>query len=66
VWVGLGRPRPEEFLARMKDRLPWGVYLAVGAAFYLCAEPQRLWRPYLVHNSLFVWGVLREVVRRRR
>jgi N-acetylglucosaminyldiphosphoundecaprenol N-acetyl-beta-D-mannosaminyltransferase len=66
VWVGLGRPRQEEFLARMKDRLPWGVYLAVGAAFRLCAEPQGLWRQYLVHNSLFVWGVLREVVRRRR
>ena len=33
VWVGLGCPRQEEFLARMKDRLPWGVYLAVGAAF---------------------------------
>ena len=65
VWVGLGRPRQEEFLARMKDRLPWGVYLAVGAAFRLCAE-HRLWRLYLVHNSLFVWGVLREVVRRRR
>jgi N-acetylglucosaminyldiphosphoundecaprenol N-acetyl-beta-D-mannosaminyltransferase len=66
VWVGLGRPRQEEFLVRMKDRLPWGVYLAVGAAFRLCAEPHRLWRPYLVYNSLFAWGVLREVVRRRR
>jgi N-acetylglucosaminyldiphosphoundecaprenol N-acetyl-beta-D-mannosaminyltransferase len=89
VWVGLGCPRQEEFLARMKDRLPWGVYLAVGAAFSLIsgavpqapkflqkrglewafrlwAEPRRLWRRYLVHNSLFVWGVLREVVSRRR
>jgi N-acetylglucosaminyldiphosphoundecaprenol N-acetyl-beta-D-mannosaminyltransferase len=88
VWVGLGRPRQEEFLARMKDRLPWGVYLAVGAAFPLIsgavpqapkflqkrglewafrsgAEPCRLWRRDLVHNSLFVWDVLREVVRRR-
>jgi N-acetylglucosaminyldiphosphoundecaprenol N-acetyl-beta-D-mannosaminyltransferase len=89
VWVGLGCPRQEEFLARMKDRLPWGVYLAVGAAFPLISDavpqapkflqkrglewafglsagPRRLWRRHLVHNSLFVWGVLREVVRRRR
>src|ERR1700730_815381 len=87
VWVGLGCPRQEEFLARMKNRLPWGVSLAVGAAFSLisgavpqapkflqnrglewafrlCAEPRRLWQRYLVHNSLFVWGVLREMARR--
>ena len=33
VWVGLGCPKQESWLARMKDRLPPAVYGAVGAAF---------------------------------
>jgi N-acetylglucosaminyldiphosphoundecaprenol N-acetyl-beta-D-mannosaminyltransferase len=32
----------------------------------LAMEPRRLWRRYLVTNALFVGGVLREALRRRR
>jgi N-acetylglucosaminyldiphosphoundecaprenol N-acetyl-beta-D-mannosaminyltransferase len=37
VWVALGCPKQEQWLARNKHRLPPGVYLAVGAAFPLNA-----------------------------
>lgn len=78
VWVGLGCPKQEFLLARLKGRLPPAVYLAVGAAFSLLGgtvkqapaswqrlgmewafrllmEPRRLWRRYLVNNTLFVY-----------
>jgi N-acetylglucosaminyldiphosphoundecaprenol N-acetyl-beta-D-mannosaminyltransferase len=35
VWVGLGCPKQEFLLARLKDALPPAIYLAVGAAFPL-------------------------------
>jgi N-acetylglucosaminyldiphosphoundecaprenol N-acetyl-beta-D-mannosaminyltransferase len=35
VWVGLGCPKQELLLARMKDALPPAAYVAVGAAFSL-------------------------------
>ena len=35
--------------------------------FYrLVQEPRRLWRRYLVHNTLFVWGALGQFARHRR
>jgi N-acetylglucosaminyldiphosphoundecaprenol N-acetyl-beta-D-mannosaminyltransferase len=37
VWVGLGCPKQELLLARLKEALPPAVYLAVGAAFPLLA-----------------------------
>ena len=75
VWVGLGCPRQEHWIAAHKDRLPPGVYFGIGAAFAfhagevrqapaaiqrlgmewlyrLCMEPRRLFRRYLVYNSL--------------
>ena len=33
IWVGLGCPRQEQWIARHKERLPPGVYFAIGAAF---------------------------------
>jgi N-acetylglucosaminyldiphosphoundecaprenol N-acetyl-beta-D-mannosaminyltransferase len=33
VWVGLGCPKQELWIARNKDRLPPAVYFAIGAAF---------------------------------
>ena len=33
VWIGLGCPKQELWLSRNRDRLPPGVYSAVGAAF---------------------------------
>lgn len=33
IWVGLGCPRQEQWIALHKDRLPPGVYFGIGAAF---------------------------------
>ena len=33
VWVGLGCPKQERWIAEHKDRLPAGVYFGIGAAF---------------------------------
>lgn len=33
IWVGLGCPRQERWIAEHKDRLPAGVYFGIGAAF---------------------------------
>lgn len=32
----------------------------------LLSEPRRLWRRYLVTNSLFIWGAARQLLQRRR
>jgi N-acetylglucosaminyldiphosphoundecaprenol N-acetyl-beta-D-mannosaminyltransferase len=89
VWVGLGCPKQELLLGRLKDKLPLAVYLAVGAAFPLLAgtvrqapaswqrlglewafrllmEPRRLWRRYLVNNTLFLFYTALEIFRRKR
>jgi N-acetylglucosaminyldiphosphoundecaprenol N-acetyl-beta-D-mannosaminyltransferase len=87
VWIGLGCPKQERWIAAQFDRLPPAVYGAVGAAFAfhagrvrqapgwmqqaglewlfrLCAEPRRLWRRYLTHNTLFLAYLLRDSFRR--
>ncbi|MEP7054536.1 MAG: WecB/TagA/CpsF family glycosyltransferase [Actinomycetota bacterium] len=88
VWVGLGTPKQDSFVADMRDAL--GVPLvAVGAAFdfvaetkpmapawmqrtglewlfRLATEPRRLWKRYLVGNTVFLWGVLSDELRLRR
>lgn len=33
IWVGLGCPKQEGWMARLRDRLPDGVYFGIGAAF---------------------------------
>jgi N-acetylglucosaminyldiphosphoundecaprenol N-acetyl-beta-D-mannosaminyltransferase len=33
IWVGLGCPKQERWIAENKDRLPPGVYFGIGAAF---------------------------------
>ena len=78
VWIGLGCPKQELWLARNKERLPAAIYSAVGAAFAfhagrvkqapnwmqrlglewvfrLLAEPRRLWKRYVLFNSLFLF-----------
>ena len=83
IWVGLGCPKQEHWIANNKDRLPPGVYFGIGAAFAfhagevsqapavlqkcglewayrIAAEPRRLFKRYLVHNSLFLWYWLLE------
>lgn len=88
IWVGLGCPKQEHWIARHKDQLPAGIYFGIGAAFAfhagevsqapsflqkrglewayrVAAEPRRLFKRYLVHNSLFVWYSLIDHARGR-
>jgi N-acetylglucosaminyldiphosphoundecaprenol N-acetyl-beta-D-mannosaminyltransferase len=87
IWVGLGCPKQEHWIARHKANLPPGVYFGVGAAFAfhagrvrqapvwmqkrglewlfrLAAEPRRLWKRYVVYNTLFVVYLLLDALRR--
>lgn len=88
VWVSLGCPKQELWMAAHKGRVQ-AVMVGVGAAFdfhagvvrraprwmralglewlhRLSSEPRRLWRRYLVTNSLFMVGALRQLAARRR
>ncbi len=56
VWIGLGCPKQEHWLARNKGQLPAGVYSAVGAAFAFHAGRVRqapLWVQRLGMEWLF-------------
>lgn len=87
VWVCLGCPKQEQWLAEMRDHLHAKVVLAVGQAldilagrtkrapavlrnhggewaYRLVKEPRRLWKRYMVTNSLFVLFVVRERLER--
>lgn len=82
VFVGLGCPKQEDWMAEHRGRVN-AVMIGVGAAFdfhagivqraprwmrdhglewlhRLWSEPRRLWRRYLVTNTLFVLGVARQ------
>jgi len=84
VFVGLGCPKQERWMAERKAELP-GVTIGVGAAFdyiagtvrrpplwmqrtglewlgRLLAEPRRLWRRYLVTNTLFLVYLIPELL----
>lgn len=88
IWVGLGCPKQEHWIARNKAALPPGVYFAIGAAFAfhaglvrqapawmqkrglewayrLATEPRRLWKRYVVYNTLFLWYLLTDSLRRK-
>ncbi len=83
VWVGLGCPKQEHWIARMFDSLPPAVYFGIGAAFAfhagevrqapawmqrrglewlfrIATEPRRLFKRYLVHNTLFLYYLMRD------
>jgi N-acetylglucosaminyldiphosphoundecaprenol N-acetyl-beta-D-mannosaminyltransferase len=89
VWVGLGCPKQEHWIARNKARLPAAVYCGVGAAFAfhagrvrqapawvqnaglewlfrLLAEPRRLWRRYIVFNTLFLFYLAKDALIARK
>lgn len=85
VWVSLGCPKQETWMAAHRGRVN-AVMIGVGAAFdyhagtiqrapkwmqnagmewlhRLCSEPRRLWRRYLVTNTLFVLGAGGQLLR---
>ena len=50
-----------DFHAGAKKQAPrWVQKIGMEWAFRLLAEPGRLWKRYLVGNTRFVWGVLRD------
>ncbi|MBK1682900.1 WecB/TagA/CpsF family glycosyltransferase [Rhodoferax fermentans] len=88
VWVSLGCPKQELWMAAHRGRIN-AVMVGVGAAFdyhagtiqraplwmqhaglewlhRLVSEPRRLWKRYLVTNTLFVAGAVRQLLTRRR
>jgi N-acetylglucosaminyldiphosphoundecaprenol N-acetyl-beta-D-mannosaminyltransferase len=85
VWVGLGAPKQELWMAEAWPELRPAILLGVGAAFdfhagtirrapatirhvglewlhRLFQEPRRLWRRYLVTNSLFIYYAVRDAL----
>ena len=83
VWVSLGCPKQEKWMAEHRGRIN-AVMIGVGAAFdyhagtiqraprwmqrnglewlhRLCSEPRRLWKRYLVTNSLFIYYAGRQL-----
>ena len=86
VWVSLGCPKQEQWMAAHRGRVN-AVMIGVGAAFdyhagtikrapqwmqnaglewlhRLCSEPRRLWKRYLVTNTLFIAGAAGQLLRR--
>lgn len=83
IWVGLGAPRQEYWMADHWQALKPAILLGVGAAFDIHAghvprapewmkrlslewvyrllqEPRRLWKRYLVTNSLFLYCLTKD------
>lgn len=88
LFVGLGCPKQERWMAQHKGRVP-AVMLGVGAAFdfhagtlrraprwmqdsglewlhRLCSEPKRLWKRYLVNNTLFIGYAAKQLLQQRK
>jgi N-acetylglucosaminyldiphosphoundecaprenol N-acetyl-beta-D-mannosaminyltransferase len=76
-WMSINRPRLDvpvmigvgaafDFLAGVKPQAPaWMQRSGFEWLFRLCAEPKRLWKRYLVGNTLFLWWLLLEAVHPR-
>jgi N-acetylglucosaminyldiphosphoundecaprenol N-acetyl-beta-D-mannosaminyltransferase len=83
LFVGLGAPKQEKWIARNYETLKVPISLGIGVSFELVSgmvqrapklmqktgfewlfrlivEPRRLWKRYIVGNTLFVWMVLRQ------
>ncbi len=55
IWVGLGCPKQEHWIANHKDRLPPGVYFGIGAAFAFHAGEVRQ-APALIQRFGLEWA----------
>lgn len=55
IWVGLGCPKQELWIARFKNELPPGVYFGIGAAFAFHAGEVRQ-APHLVQRLGLEWA----------
>jgi N-acetylglucosaminyldiphosphoundecaprenol N-acetyl-beta-D-mannosaminyltransferase len=73
-WMSLNRPLLDvpvmigvgaafDFLAGVKPQAPrWMQRSGLEWLFRLCSEPRRLWKRYLVGNTLFIWWLFVEFV----
>jgi N-acetylglucosaminyldiphosphoundecaprenol N-acetyl-beta-D-mannosaminyltransferase len=84
VWVGLGSPKQDFWMALNRPFLDAPVLIGIGAAFDFLAgvkpqaprwmqkiglewlfrllnEPKRLWRRYLIGNTLFIFHLLKDM-----
>jgi N-acetylglucosaminyldiphosphoundecaprenol N-acetyl-beta-D-mannosaminyltransferase len=52
IWVGLGCPKQERWIARQKAALPPGVYFAIGAAFAFHAGMLKQAPPWMQRAGL--------------
>lgn len=89
VWVGLGSPKQNLWMANNRSRLRAPILIGVGAAFdflagvksqaprwmqqnglewffRLITEPRRLWKRYLIYNTIFIAHTLAHLVRSKR
>ncbi|MCM1406770.1 MAG: WecB/TagA/CpsF family glycosyltransferase [[Clostridium] fimetarium] len=62
VWIALGAPKQEQFMARLRPHLTRGVMIAVGAAFkfYSGVETSRAPRWMVRHHLEFVHRIAKE------
>ncbi len=59
VMIGVGAAF--DFVAGIKPQAPvWMRHLGLEWLFRLCSEPRRLWRRYLIGNTLFLYLLLRD------
>jgi len=64
VMIGVGAAF--DFHAGIKKQAPrWMQKTGLEWSFRLVTEPRRLWRRYLINNSLFLWMILLEAVTRK-
>jgi N-acetylglucosaminyldiphosphoundecaprenol N-acetyl-beta-D-mannosaminyltransferase len=66
IWVGLGCPKQEVFMAhslalldtgRIRDCAQWIKLAGLQWLHRLAQDPQRLWRRYLRNNAAFLWHI---------
>ncbi len=85
VWIGLGSPKQDVWMANHRHLLDVPIIAGVGAAFdflagvkprapqwmrsiglewffRLCCEPRRLWKRYLVGNSIFIFLLVKQLI----
>lgn len=86
LWVGIGAPKQEIWMAQHRSQLQAPAMIGVGQAFDIIAgrtvrapdwmschglewlhrlahDPRRLWKRYLMYNSLFLWYLMLEQFR---
>jgi len=65
VLVGVGAAF--DFISGLKPQAPqWMRNSGLEWLFRLCCEPKRLWRRYLIGNALFVFYILKDLLRKNK